>query len=84
MPAKNGKRTVDPWRRLLKRKVLIALKTGGSFEGVLWFRCSEYVVLRAARYAASGLDEAKRVDGDAVVDLDNVDYWQFSKGTGIR
>jgi small nuclear ribonucleoprotein (snRNP)-like protein len=84
MAAAKKRAKPDPWKRLLKRKVLVSLKTGGSFEGVLWERNAEFVVLRAAKYAPSGIDESKRVDGDAVIDLDNVDYWQFSKGTGIR
>jgi hypothetical protein len=64
--------------------VIVALKSGSAFEGVLWFRCAEFVVLRAARPVASNGEAGKRADGDIVIDLDEVDYWQFSKGTGIR
>lgn len=60
--------------------VFLTTKTGQNFKGVLVARDREVLVLRAARLASvdqrTGGQTWATVQGDVVVPMDNVDFWQ--------
>lgn len=57
------------------RRVIINLKTGRSFKGVLWERRGEYLVLREAQMIRER-ESPLPVDGELVVDKTNIDFMQ--------
>lgn len=59
------------------RRVIVNLKTGTSFEGVLWRRRRGYLVLRDAKMLRPK-GEVLTVDGEVVVDAANVDWIQVT------
>ena len=56
------------------RQVIVNTKTGRAFRGVLWRRKREYLVLRQAVMLVG--NEARMVDGEALVPAGNVDFVQ--------
>lgn len=70
------------WRRLLKRKVLVHLHNGDSFEGVLWKRHRDHVQLRESQLVPRGLENGNPVDGMVLIERMNIAYFQFVNGTG--
>lgn len=63
-------------RRLVTRKrVLVSLRSGSAVEGVLWKRRGRVVVLKSAQLHEPGSAPAS-MDGDVVVDRDQVEYTQ--------
>lgn len=59
----------------VKRRVIVNLKTGRAFRGILWQRRRGYLVLRQAEMLqpAGGTTP---VDGEVVVERANVDFVQ--------
>lgn len=57
------------------RRVIVNLKTGKAFRGVLWERRGEYLVLRDAQMIRER-EGPLPVDGELVVDKTNVDFMQ--------
>ena len=56
------------------RQVIVNTKTGHAFRGVLWRKRREYLVLRQAVMLVG--NEARTVDGEALVPAANVDFVQ--------
>jgi len=57
------------------RRVVVNTKTDRAFRGVLWRRRGGYLVLRNAELVKAG-GETVRVDGEVMIDADNVDFVQ--------
>jgi hypothetical protein len=59
--------------------VIVSTKTGSSIKGALVDRKRDALVLRAASVAAvdaNGNVEWHALDGDVVIAMENVDFWQ--------
>lgn len=57
------------------KTVVVNLKTGSTFRGVLWKKRCGYLVLRNAEMLRSKA-ESVPVDGEVVIDCANVDFIQ--------
>jgi small nuclear ribonucleoprotein (snRNP)-like protein len=57
------------------KNVVVNLKTGTVFRGVLWRKRGDYLVLRNAEMLRSK-NEKIPVDGEVVLDARNVDFIQ--------
>lgn len=65
-------------RRLASRqRVLVALRSGRAVTGVLWARRGRSLVLKSAEMLEPG-QEAILMDGDVVLDRDQVEYVQVA------
>lgn len=62
------------FRRLKLKAVVVNLKSGEAFQGVLWRKRGGLIVLRNARLL--GEDESRAVDGEVVIERDNVAFYQ--------
>jgi hypothetical protein len=67
------------WGRRLqvRRKVLVALNTGQAITGVLWTRRAQFLVIKDAQLLEPGV-EPTRMDGDVIVERDQVTYVQVA------
>lgn len=64
------------YRRVaLRRRVLVNLKSGSAFRGILWQHRGPLLVLRGAELLETGA-EPRPVDGEIVVERSNVDFVQ--------
>lgn len=61
---------------LMAETVLVTLKTGTAFEGVVWAASATHIVLRDARQIASGGARTPPADGEVWLERVNVDYVQ--------
>lgn len=68
------------WSRLLRRKVVLTLKDGVSFRGVLWRRTRSYVVLKGPEFVEKGKSNVREMDGDVVIDRDEILFYQYPEG----
>lgn len=57
------------------RVVIVNLKSGSAFRGVLWRRRGGYLVLRNATALRAGSEPAA-LDGEVAVPSENVDFLQ--------
>jgi small nuclear ribonucleoprotein (snRNP)-like protein len=57
------------------REVIVTTKTDKSFRGVLWEKRRGYIVLRKASLL-QGRGDAIKMDGEVVIERDNVDFIQ--------
>jgi len=57
------------------RQVVVNTRTDRAFRGVLWRRRRGYLVLRNAELL-KGRGEATPLDGEVVIDRENVDFIQ--------
>ena len=57
------------------RQVVVNTKTDRAFRGVLWDRQGDYLVLRNTEMLR-GRGEVTPMDGDVVIDKDNIDFIQ--------
>jgi len=57
------------------RNVVVNTKTDRAFRGVLWDRQGDYLVLRNTEMLR-GRGEVTPMDGDVVIDKDNIDFIQ--------
>lgn len=64
-------------RRRLLKAVLVTLKTGETFRGVLWQHDREAVVLRNVAAVDPHADQPTAVDGEVVVFVADVAFLQF-------
>lgn len=62
----------------LVRRVIVNLKSDKAFQGVLWKRKGDYLVLRDAVLHESG--HTRTVDGEVLVFLAEVDFVQVLHG----
>lgn len=65
----------DRRRFLLRRRVVVNLRTGKAVEGVLVDRRGDLLVLKSARLLEPGAAPVV-VDGDVVIERRNVDFVQ--------
>jgi len=66
------------WRRTaLKRNVIVNLKSGESFRGVLWTKSGPLLILKNAYLFASSASEPAKVDGEVLVERSNVAFIQL-------
>jgi len=71
-------------RRLAYRKrVLVNLRDGSAFDGVLWSRTGAYLVLRSAVVIEPG-GEPTPVNGDVLVERERVAWVQAPPSVGGR
>jgi hypothetical protein len=59
--------------------VIVSLKTGQSLKGVLLDRRADAIILRATSVAAVDANtnvEWHSLDGDVVIPMENIDFWQ--------
>ena len=61
----------------VKRRVIVNTKTDRAFRGVLWRKSRGYLVLRNAEIL-EGKGEPTSMDGEVVIDADNVDFIQVT------
>jgi len=71
---------VTIWQRLFQRyptmrRVIVNTKTERAFRGVLWRQRAGYLVLRNAEMLKPR-GETVRVDGEVVIERQNVDFVQ--------
>jgi hypothetical protein len=64
-------------RLMVRRQVLVQLRSGRAVTGVLWQRRGRSVVLKSAQVLEPG-SEPTVMDGDVVVDRDQVEYVQVA------
>lgn len=65
-------------RRLATRKrVLVSLRSGSAVTGVLWARKGRSLVLKSAELLEPGTEPVP-LDGELVLDRDQVDYMQVA------
>ena len=57
------------------KAVILNTKTGRAFRGVLWQKRRDYLVLKDAELL-QGKGETTRIDGELIVDRQNVDFMQ--------
>lgn len=65
-------------RTAVRRRVLVNLRSGTAFSGVLWAQRGPLLVLRGATVHAGA--DATPVDGEIVVERSEVDYIQLLAG----
>ena len=64
------------WRRRLRRRVVLNLKTGNAIAGVLFDTAGTLLILRDAELLVA--DQAPtKIDGEALVELDEVEFAQL-------
>jgi small nuclear ribonucleoprotein (snRNP)-like protein len=68
---------LGPRPLVLRRRVLVNLKTGKALEGVLWTRRRGVLVLKDATLLEPKVPPVK-VDGEVLVDRANVDFVQVA------
>lgn len=61
----------------VRTKVLVSVKTGEAFEGVLWDADKQALVLRGASMVGVAGDAPAAVDGEVVVLMGDVAYIQI-------
>lgn len=66
------------WKTWATEQVIVNLKSGSAFAGVLWQQRGPLLVLREATMHKDG--EGRRVDGEVVVRLEDVDFVQVVRG----
>lgn len=67
--------TVLQWRKMHRRRAAVALTTGRSFEGVLWARRGQLLILRdASTIAANG--SRQPVPGEVVLERSRIEFIQ--------
>lgn len=63
-------------RLALRSRVLVNLLSGQAITGVLWRRRGRYLVLRSAELMEPGNTRPTPIDGEAIVDRDQVLFVQ--------
>jgi hypothetical protein len=61
-------------RRLQRHDVLVNLKSGKAFRGILWTLGARYVVLRQAQLMHEG--HTVPIDGEVIVERRDVEFYQ--------
>jgi hypothetical protein len=64
-------------RLMVRREVLVQLRSGSAVKGALWARKGRTLVLKSATLLEPGA-EAVSMDGDVVLDRDVVDWVQVA------
>lgn len=64
-------------RLMVRRRVLVSLRSGNAVTGVLWVRRGRSLVLRAAQLLEPGA-EPSPMDGDVVLDRDQIEFVQVA------
>jgi hypothetical protein len=70
--------TVDVmWSRrlMVRRRVLVNLRSGRAVTGTLWVRRGRLLVLKSAQLLEPGAEPVS-MDGDVILDRDQVDFVQ--------
>lgn len=62
------------WQDFQARTLIVNLKTGTAFRGILWSENRELLVLRNAEMHSQG--DTAPVDGDVVIERSNIDFVQ--------
>lgn len=63
------------WRRnVVRRRVIINLKSGLAFRGILWNQAGDLLVLRQAEILKE--DRALQVDGEVIIERGEVEFIQ--------
>lgn len=67
------------WQRrlMVRRRVLVQLRSGRAVNGVLWQRRGRSLVLKSAELFEPGSDPTP-MDGDVVLDREQVEFVQVS------
>ena len=58
---------------LVKKKVIVNLKSNVSFRGIMWYTDRRYMVLRNAEILSEDL---KKLDGEVVIERKEVEFIQ--------
>ena len=67
---------LSPWRRLLKRKVIVNTKTGRTFGGMMWAKNGALLTLKETQLFEAGRDPVP-VDGEVILERSNIDFIQL-------
>lgn len=62
-------------RLVVRRQVLVNLRSGRAVSGVLWARKGRVVVLKSAQLIEPGSDPLG-MDGDVILDRDQIEFMQ--------
>lgn len=65
-----------PWRPLLRRRVVLVLRTEVTVEGILWRRAGPLLVLRDVTVHLDPAAKGTPVDGEFVVERDKIEWMQ--------
>ena len=58
----------------IRKNVIVSMKTDKAFQGVIWKRCSDYLVLKNAILHKAG--SAIEVDGEVLIFIKDIDFVQ--------
>lgn len=64
------------YRDLLAEKVLVRLKSGTTFEGIVWAEGREHLTLRGACQILDNGEASPPADGEVWLERVNIDYLQ--------
>lgn len=65
-----------PWRRtVVRRQVIVNLKSGRAFRGILWKQAGPLLLLRKVEMLETGRPPMP-VDGEVLVERDEVEFIQ--------
>lgn len=64
----------DAWKGYMRRSLVVNLKDGSAFSGVLWAHQRPLLVLRSATRHEDG--RSVPVDGEVIIDTANVAFTQ--------
>lgn len=63
-------------RYVIRRTVLVNLKSGNAIQGVIVRQSGPLLVLKSASLHAVGMSDPTPLDGEAIVRVDDVDFIQ--------
>lgn len=66
----------EAWRRLCGRRVVVSLRSGQSIDGVLVERRADFLFVKGASLMDPASSGPVPMDGEAVIDRDQVDFVQ--------
>ncbi len=66
---------------LVKNKVIINMKSGNAFEGILWDQAGSLIVLRHARLL-SPQSPPVDVDGEVIIERSDIEFIQLTHSGG--
>lgn len=70
----------SPWKKLVRRRVVVNLKSGDAIAGVLWEGDKTLITLYDASFHEASDQQGKKMDGASVVLLSEIKFIQIVEG----